>query len=550
MALIGLLGANVIWLVPSLNDARDSAARLRLEIAKRGADSVNTFIENQINALHNTAGVLRFNENTSSTVLDLFLKEHPEFNTVSLVGADFVEYLNVSRFEILQTGRLRTFPELATMPAADDAFYLSPVSRSQNLEPLIMIAVPVQSAQNGKRKFIIAELNLKPLSEVVTHFHFGTTGKVYIFERKGTLIIDPDISLVLKSPIIEDRPIVRSLLGGEQNVSEATYANENGTQVVASGIFLPQFSWGVVGEQYASEANALPNKILFLAVIAILVGMLLLGALIANARKLFKTNVKLHETLEELARLNDRLKEANGTLKVLDQAKTEFMSIASHQLRAPLTVIKGYLSLALEGTLGVIPKQAKESLGKAAFSTDQLVKLVNELLDISRMEAGKIEYKMAANNLSLIIKEVMDELKPQAEQKKIILKLESQDDLGQFNFDRDKMREVIINLLHNAVKYTQRGEIMVRQQIIGRDGKEYARISVKDNGMGIAKEDIHRLFTKFVRSAQAKEVDVNGMGLGLFFVKKVVEDHGGKAWAESDGLGKGSTFFVEIPFKR
>ena len=241
---------------------------------------------------------------------------------------------------------------------------------------------------------------------------------------------------------------------------------------------------------------------------------------------------------------------ANTDLKRLDQTKTEFMSIASHQLRTPLTVIKGYVSLALDGTLGVISQPVKESLAKAAFSTEKLIKLVNEFLNLSRMEAGKIEYKMVPNNLSFIIRGVMDELKSEALQKAITLTLEPKKDIEQFIFDGDKMREVITNLVDNAVKYSLNGAICIRQEIVTQDRKQFVRISVKDNGMGIAKKDISRLFTKFVRSAQAKEIDANGLGLGLFFVKKVVEDHGGKAWAESEGLGKGSTFFIEIPFKQ
>lgn len=252
---------------------------------------------------------------------------------------------------------------------------------------------------------------------------------------------------------------------------------------------------------------------------------------------------------QELEITNRKLADANSELKRLDQTKTEFMSIASHQLRAPLTVIKGYLSLAIEGTLGALPQQAKDSLGKAAYSTEQLVKLMNELLNLSRMEAGKIEYTMSKNSLTLTIKEVMDELKTEAEKKKLTLVLEPKEALEQCLFDPDKMREVIMNLVHNAVKYSPNGKILVRQEIVSHDAGKFVRVSVQDNGIGIAKEDIHRLFAKFIRSAEAKKVDVAGLGLGLFFVKKVVEDHGGKAWAESEGLGKGSTFIIEIPFK-
>ena len=265
---------------------------------------------------------------------------------------------------------------------------------------------------------------------------------------------------------------------------------------------------------------------------------------------LIKSVLKEVQQRERMQNLASELSSVNAELKQFDKTKTEFISIASHQLRTPLTVIKGYISLALEGTLGAISKQAKESLGKAAFSTEQLVKLVNELLNLSRMESGKITYAFAINNFSLIVKEVIQELRPQAEPKKLKLVLEPKENLEQFIFDRDKIREVVINLIHNAVKYTDKGDILMRQEIITRDNKQYVRFSVRDSGFGIAKENLNRLFTKFVRLPEAKAIDINGLGLGLFFVKKVVEDHGGTVWAESKGLGKGSTFVVEIPFKQ
>jgi len=265
---------------------------------------------------------------------------------------------------------------------------------------------------------------------------------------------------------------------------------------------------------------------------------------------------RIKERTQELEQNNVRLRHltaeleiANQELKNLDQTKTEFMSIASHQLRTPLTLIKGYLSLAREGTLGDISPKAKDALAKIANSADQLIKLINDLLNFTRMETGKIEYTFAINNITIIIKEVIAELKPQADEKKLIIRIEPKDNIEQFLFDRNKIREVMINLLHNAIKYTQNGTIIVRQQVIGRDDKEFVRISVHDNGIGIAKEDVHRLFAKFVRTKEAKIIDVNGLGLGLFFIKKVVEDHGGRAWAESEGLDKGSTFIIEIPFK-
>lgn len=265
-------------------------------------------------------------------------------------------------------------------------------------------------------------------------------------------------------------------------------------------------------------------------------------------KKVKERTQELEQNNVHLEKISIELASANAGLKRLDQTKSEFISIASHQLRAPLTVIKGYLSLALEGTLGQIPKQAKESLGKAAFSTEQLVKLVNELLNLSRIESGKIQYNFAVNDLDKIITEVVDEFKSQAKDKGVILRLKLEK-LPPFMFDRDKMRELVINYVHNAVKYTLKGNIDIQSEIVKKTTGQFVRFSVTDQGIGIDKEDVSRLFQKFTRTEQAKLSDPNGMGLGLYFVKRIAQDHGGNAWAESLGLGKGSTFIMEIPFK-
>lgn len=265
-------------------------------------------------------------------------------------------------------------------------------------------------------------------------------------------------------------------------------------------------------------------------------------------KKVKERTQELEQSNVHLEKISIELASANAGLKRLDQTKSEFISIASHQLRAPLTVIKGYLSLALEGTLGQIPQQAKESLGKAAFSTEQLVKLVNELLNLSRIESGKIQYNFAMNDLDKIITEVVDEFKSQAKDRGVILRLKLEK-LPPFMFDRDKIRELIINYVHNAVKYTLKGNIDIQSEIVKKTTGQFVRFSVTDQGIGIDKEDVSRLFQKFTRTEQAKLNDPNGMGLGLYFVKRIAQDHGGNAWAESLGLGKGSTFIMEIPFK-
>ncbi|OHA03595.1 MAG: hypothetical protein A3C92_01240 [Candidatus Sungbacteria bacterium RIFCSPHIGHO2_02_FULL_53_17] len=246
------------------------------------------------------------------------------------------------------------------------------------------------------------------------------------------------------------------------------------------------------------------------------------------------------EQREELGRLNERLKE-------LDVLKSEFVGMAGHQLRGPLTIIKGYVSLMLEGTIDGISAGAKEALGKVQFSTDQLIKLVASLLDLSRIESGRIKYEYAAHDFSAMVTEVIDKFKASAEKKGVVLVFENKLGSASFVFDADKLREAVVNYVDNAVKYTDTGEVRVTlSPMQGPDGK-WARLEVRDSGMGIKKEDIWKLFGKFSRTEEAKQHDPNGMGIGIYFAKRVIQDHGGNVGAHSEGINKGSTFWMELP---
>ena len=265
-------------------------------------------------------------------------------------------------------------------------------------------------------------------------------------------------------------------------------------------------------------------------------------ALLALGILLIRSVRREVEQREELARLNARLKE-------LDALKSEFVSMAGHQLRAPLTVIKGYVSMILEGTINGATDAAKEALGKVMFSTEQLVKLVASLLDLSRIESGKIKYESAMHDFSAMVQEVIDKFKPNAEKKGITFVFENKLGPASFIFDTDKLREAVVNYVDNAVKYTDTGDVRVTlSSMQGPDGA-WARLEVRDSGIGIKNEDIWKLFDKFSRTEEAKRQDPNGMGIGLYFAKRVIRDHGGNVGAFSEGIGRGSTFWFEVPMR-
>ena len=241
----------------------------------------------------------------------------------------------------------------------------------------------------------------------------------------------------------------------------------------------------------------------------------------------------------------ERLQKAYRDLKGLDEAKSEFLSITSHQLRTPLSAIKGYISMILEGSYGKLPERARQSIENVYQSNERLIKLVNDILNVSRIEAGRIEIKFQKVSLEEIINSVVKELKHEAERKNIYLKFEKPSKpLPRVTVDEDKIRHVILNIVDNAIRYTNKGGITVQAEV---KNSSKIIIIVKDTGLGMTGKEISELFKSFSRGIAGNRLYTGGAGLGLYIAKKFVDIHGGKISAESKGIGKGSTFYVEIP---
>ncbi|OGI13930.1 MAG: hypothetical protein A2878_01225 [Candidatus Moranbacteria bacterium RIFCSPHIGHO2_01_FULL_54_31] len=275
----------------------------------------------------------------------------------------------------------------------------------------------------------------------------------------------------------------------------------------------------------------------------ILVGVTLLGTTIMGWYVIRSVKVEI-ERKEELQKLSDSLAIANERLKELDTTKSEFISIASHQLRTPLTAIKGYISLLLEGSYGKVPAKIQDVLDKVYTVNSRLVHLVEDLLNVSRIEAGRIQYSFALTQLEPLVAEVVDMFKPAAKQKKLSLTMRlPEKPLPQLTIDPNKIKEVVSNLIDNALKYTKEGGVTVSLE----GTPSVARIIVTDTGIGIHPEDQKNLFEKFLRSKETTKMVVSGAGLGLYVGKSFIAAHGGRIWAESAGPDKGSRFIIELP---
>jgi len=270
-----------------------------------------------------------------------------------------------------------------------------------------------------------------------------------------------------------------------------------------------------------------------------------IGQSLENA-KLFEQTWNSYQQLE--TKVNQRTKELTQTLeeiKAITRRKSDFVSAVAHELRTPLTSIKGYASLLSAGKLGQIPAEVKERLDKINKHSDNLTMLINDLLDISRIESGRVEMKIEPLNLREILDSLFDMFSPSMKEKQINFSFDISD-IQEIYADKQQIQRVFINLIGNALKFTPNGGSIT---ITAKRLTNEIRIEVKDTGIGISKKDLNRVFEEFYRTEEAINQQIKGTGLGLSLVKYIVEAHKGKIWVESE-LGKGSTFIFTLPLKQ
>ena len=268
-----------------------------------------------------------------------------------------------------------------------------------------------------------------------------------------------------------------------------------------------------------------------------------LAIAVQNARyfeQIQEFNVKLQKEVEEAT---SELRASNTKLKELDEAKDEFISMASHQLRTPLTSVKGYISMVVEGDTGKIRPQQKKLLEEAFASSQRMVYLIADLLNVSRLKTGKFVIEPVEVYLPDVVKEEVDQLKPIARSRKLKLKFDKPEHFPKIWLDETKIRQVVMNFIDNAIYYTPAGGQIYVAILAKKNAIEFR---VKDNGIGVPKEEQASLFAKFYRAGNAKRARPDGTGLGLYMAQRVISAQGGSIIFESQE-GKGSTFGFSFP---
>lgn len=266
---------------------------------------------------------------------------------------------------------------------------------------------------------------------------------------------------------------------------------------------------------------------------------------------LIRSVIKEVSQREKIERLAEDLQKANNRLMDLDRQKSEFVSFASHQLRAPLTAMKGYASLILEGEMGKLSTDLRMAIGRIFDSSKTLTSIVDDYLNISRIELGTMKYVFDTIDLKEMVDAVIGELKPNIEKSKLEFSIViDRQKKYMVSADRDKFKQILANIIDNSIKYTPTGSVRVsltKTAPAGGDAHDSKILfSVKDTGIGIAKEVLPKLFAKFSRADNGNSQNIYGTGLGLYVAKEIIKAHKGRIWAESRGEGKGSEFYVEL----
>jgi two-component system phosphate regulon sensor histidine kinase PhoR len=247
--------------------------------------------------------------------------------------------------------------------------------------------------------------------------------------------------------------------------------------------------------------------------------------------------VEVLRNVTRMKNVTEELRRANAKLKKLDELKTNFINIASHELRTPLTSIMGFTEFVADGMLGELNVRQKDALSKVLSNSDRLARLINNILDVSLIQAGRLELNIAELDLSELIRNIAADMGRLAEKRSISCTIDIPDRIV-IEGDCDRLKQVLVNLLNNAIKFTpDRGSI----SITGVDAGDWVRIAVSDTGIGIAHEDLPQIFGEFWQVEKSK-----GMGLGLAIVANIIRKHGGMIWASSEA-GAGSTFAFKLP---
>ena len=457
----------------------------------------------------------------------------PAVTSISSLDAKGHETLFVSRLvpDVLGSGRDRS-PERAFVESKAGETWFSPVYFRKESEPYMTIAM----RYGGARPMVtVAEVNLKLIADLVSTARVSKAGKAYVVDQAGLLVAHPERGLVLRKTDLSHLDHVRAAREPDSPAT-AESIGPGGERVLTAHAPIPPLGWTMFIEEPVSELYATLNASILRTIGFLLVGFGIsaaLGAWLARAFAVLEKN------------LEDRTAELRDKSRLLEDAnrhKSEFLANMSHELRTPLNAIIGFSEVLLARLCGPLTPKQEEYLNDVCASGEILLALINDILDLSKIEAGHMELELSAFDLPEALAGTMTLVRERAQTHDVALSLDIDPRISAINADERKVRQMVLNLLSNAVKFTPAGgKVGVTARL--EDGQ--VEISVSDNGVGISPEDQAVVFEEF-RQVGHEGARHEGTGLGLALTRRFAQLHGGAVRLDS-APGKGSTFTVRIP---
>ncbi|MGE5615721.1 MAG: sensor histidine kinase, partial [Bacillota bacterium] len=506
----------------------------------------------------------------SSGVLDLrdrrdeyrrLLKRVPAIAELRAIDTRGIERVRASRVDIDEVGGTRDANGEAYGAARRDGVYYSPTYFKEGSEPYVTLAL----REPGREGWVtMAEINLKFVGDVIGEIHFGERGRALVVDRANQLVAHPDLAHVLRRTDLGALPQVRALRAAEKEGTPqvGSMEGENVDHVPVLTTFAPVniAGWWLFAEQPVAEALAPVYASIERTAAMSLAGILLaLGASYFLARRLAqpilavqrgasriaggdldtRIEVRTGDEVESLASefnhmaaqlqevyagLERKVREKTAELEDANRHKSEFLANMSHELRTPLNAIIGFSEVLNERIFGPLNAKQAEYVRDIYGSGQHLLSLINDILDLTKVEAGHMELDAREFPVRAAIHNCCTLIRERALRKRLRLESHVFEDVGNWRADERKFKQVVLNLLSNAVKFTPSGgEVRIVVRVEG----DTLVVAVSDSGVGVAPEDQERIFQSFQQVASDEEVRREGSGLGLALSRRLVERHGG-----------------------
>lgn len=559
-----ILGAVSLYLIDSSH--RYDVSNLELQLIDQKIEEIRKFFADTLGIIELRVGFTQKSEIEYSQqifLLDGLLEENRALDEVSFIDLRGQETAKKSRFrdfgEFFNVSNLDKFK----IPSRGENF-ISDVYYTLS-GPSVTLASPVRNRSNDIIQILTAEVNLSQITKSLEQSRLGSSGYLVLLDRDGVLITHQGKQNFQPGADLSGTSRIKRVLGGE--VLDALGSEDRyqsflgGLEVVGAAKRIPQIGWVLMVEWPINDADAVirdvrsqVGRLAIFGIFAVLILAPLFAIRLIKPIKILEDSAKEIEkgnfdkkveikTSDELEQLGEAFNKMAKGLKRLQELKNEFVFIAAHELRTPVTAIRGYLSMVFDDEAASLSDKVKKYLSIVSQSNERLIQLVNDILEIARSEAGRMQIQVSSTDIKESVRAILAEVKPLADTKKINIIYDDKISSSLILADPARLKEVIMNFVSNAIKYNNDGGWVK----VYHEAKDNMILThVEDNGFGMSQEEQQHMFEKFFRADTGKIKAIQGTGLGLFITRELVEKMNGKVWLKSEE-GKGTTFSFSLP---